>query len=165
MKKRLKFIFENISLLTEDAIKTELINLLHEEYKQDMLPLFIRIQQLDKEQVENEKRLLYGGLEDAMHNMVNISRYLLEEKTSRQAKDSVKFMFESNNIAYLIRVMMAYFPNATSKGASNSGKWVFDKFIKLVLDNRHKYQKGGNDRTWLQNMKYDKYIDLILEKY
>lgn len=165
MKKDLLRLANNISFLTDDAIKTELISIIHKEYKDDMLPLFLRIQQLDKEEQERKNRILYGGLEDAMHNMTNLGKYLLEEKTSRQAKDSAKFMFTGDNIAYLIRVAMAYFPNAVSDGASNNGKWFFDKFVEMVLANRHKYQKGGNDRTWLQNMNYDKYIDLILEKY
>ncbi len=130
-----------------------------------MLPLFLRIQQLEVDRVKEEKLVLYRGLEESMHNSVSLGKHLLEDKTSRQAKDYAKFLFESfeGNIAMLINTMKAYFPKGVSDGASNNGKWFYDKFVELLKANKDKYLPNGDSYNWVQMFKHEEYINLILK--
>lgn len=153
-------------LMTEEQVARELVNIIYEYYQENLLTLILQIQQMDIDRIKREKMILYRGLEDGMHGMSILSEYLLEENTSRQAKDSAKFYFEPDdgNIAMLINIAKAYFPNGTSEGASKSGKWFFDKFVSLLKNNKEKYLEGGDSYDWAKSLNHCDYIDLVLKK-
>jgi hypothetical protein len=62
----------------------------------------------------------------------------------------------------LINTMKAYFPNGKSDGASNNGKWFYDKFAKLLIKNKNKYLPGGDSYNWVEMFEHEEYINLIL---
>ena len=169
--KSLKSTLENLILQlelgqSESEVYHQLINLIHSKYKDKMLPLFLRIQQLEVDRIKEEKLVLYKGVEESMHNTSSLAKHLLEDKTSKQAKDFAKYLFENfeGNIAMLINTMKSYFPNGTSEGTSNNGKWFYDKFVELLTKNKTKYLPGGSSYDWVQMFNHEEYINLILKE-
>lgn len=150
--------------LTDNDVRHNIIQILHDHYDGNLLSSFLEIEQLNKEKLQKEKDLLYFGLEDAMHNLSSVSRHLLEDSTSRQAKNYAKVLFTEDNLAYIIRIAKAYFPKGTCEGASINGKWFFNTFKDLLIKHKDKYLKGGDSYNWVCNFEHIDYINLVLSK-
>lgn len=162
MRKELEKILNN-PFLTDNGVESEVLKLIYSKNKENTLNLFLKIQELDKKRIEEENMILYRGLEDGMHSLTSVCKHLLEEKTSRKAKDYAKILFKEVNIAYLINICKAYFPEGNSKGASNNGKWFFEKFKEMVINNKEKYLEGGDSYKWVQMQGHESYINKILK--
>jgi len=67
--------------LSDSQIESELLNIIYERKKENMMTVFLQIQDLDKKRVQQENNLLYRGLEDGMHSLAGLSRELLDGKT------------------------------------------------------------------------------------
>lgn len=161
IKQKLQKIID-FPLYTDNDIVGELVNIVYDNYKENMLDLFLIISEKDKNRIKEEKNILYHGLQESMHNLSGIANDLLNQKTSRQAKDQTKYLFESDNIASLIQTCKAYFPDGTAKGASNSGKWFFETFKENVIKNKEHYLEGGKYYSWTQGSGNEDYIKLVL---
>lgn len=150
--------------LPEDKVIDSLIELVHDIYKDRMLVLFLKINELDKKDIKAQNLLFYRGLEDGMHGMTFLGSHLLEDKTSKQAKSFAKDQFEGNNLAHIIYICRAYFPKGTSEGASNNGKWFFDKFLSILKENKDRYLEGGDSYDWTIMFNHKDYIDLVIKE-
>lgn len=151
---------------TDEEVLTEIIKELYGHSKGDLLPAFIAIDKLAKEEAKAERQLMYRGVEDMIGNFSMVSMHLLEGKTSRQAKDRVKYLTlnEEGNIAHMIAAMKAYFPDGKVNGASNAGTWYFNKFKDLLLKNKSKYLKGGSSYNWAIDYEHFEYIKLFIDE-
>jgi len=149
--------------LSDSQIESELLNIIYERKKENMMTVFLQIQDLDKKRVQQENNLLYRGLEDGMHSLAGLSRELLDGKTKAKALSYYKMVFEDGNIAHLIGVCKAYFPSGKSDGASNNGVWFFKKFTELLVKNKEEYMKGGSSFRWTEMYKHAEYISLVLK--
>ena len=148
---------------TDNNIRNDIIQILHDHYDGNLLNSFLVIEQLNKVKLQKEKDLLYRGLEDGMHNLTSVCKSLLEDKTSKQAKEFAKTFFVENNLAYIINIAKGYFPKGHSKGASTNGKWFFDAFKALLIKHKDKYLKGGSSYDWACRFEHINYINLVLE--
>lgn len=150
----------------DKKVFNDIINLLYYHSNGDLLPAFMLIDKLKKQDHKNEINEMYQGLEDGMHSMAMLSKHLIEDKTSRKAKEFANFYFDETdgNIAYLINIAKSYFKNGTSDGCSNNGIWWFDNFVKILKKHKDKYLKGGASYDWACNYKHIDYIKLVLEK-
>ncbi len=149
----------------EKYVNQDMLQYLYDINKENTLTLFLNIQELERKEQKQELQTMYMGLESSMHNFSNLSRRLLEDKTSRQAKASAEEYIESGNLAYLIYICKAYFADGEYNGASNSGKWVLDSFINILRNNKAKYIEGGDSYDWAKNHGHEDYINLIIQKY
>ena len=140
-----------------------LLELIYERNKENTMNLFLRISELDKKRLREEKMVLYHGLENGMHSFVHLSRLLMEEKTSRQAKDMLKHVFEGSDLTYILPICKAYFPDAKLHNASNNGRWFLNKFRDLVQRNKADFEEGGKSYDWAKINKHLDYIKLVLE--
>ena len=106
--------------------------------------------------------ILYGGLEDAMHLASNYSASA-EHPKEMKSLDKLVFDPDDGNIAFIIRIAMAYFPSGTADGASFAGEDFFNKFVALILKHQSKYLTGDS-KEWAQRYDYYDYIKLVVEK-
>lgn len=163
--KELIYKFESIyvggKLNVEDVIE-----LLYKHTDGDLLPHFMIIDKLRKEEQKKEDFIKYQAIQDGMHQVSTLSRYLLEEKTARQARDIAKYYFkrEDGNVSSLINIAKAYFKDGTSKGCSLNGVWWFNQFVTLLNKNKCKYLEGGISHEWAKDFGHLEYIKLVLEK-
>lgn len=163
IKEKLQQLLELTPFITEEILIEEMLNIVYSYHKKNTLKLFLQIQELEKKRIQEENNLLYRGLQDAMHLGAHGARELLENKTSKQAKDYFKCVFKSKNIAYVINICKAYFPNGTSEGASNNGKWFFEQFVTILKENKDRYLEGGKSYEWAKIFDHLNYINLVLE--
>lgn len=154
----------DVVMFDKSIALTELMNIIYDEYKGKTLKLFLEIQDLDNKKKEDKLTEYYLGTEESMNMSCHIARSLLEEKTSRQAKDIAKYLFNGDNIASLITICKVYFSTGDCTGASNNGRWFFNKFKDMLISNKEKYSLGGDSRNWADNFNHSKYIDLVLSK-
>lgn len=148
---------------SEEVVYQKLVEIIHTRYKKDMLTLFLQIQELDKLDMQKKLQTMYLGLQDGMHNSAILAKLLLESKTSRAAKEAAAYYFKSDNIASLINIMKAYFPNGKADGCSNAGRWFYDSFVEQLMLHKHKYLEGGSSYNWVTMYGHEDYINLILK--
>ena len=144
----------------------EMVNVLFNHTDGNLLTFFMIIDKLSKDKRQKELNEMYQGLQDGMHSQAMLSRHLLEDKTSKQAKDFAKFYFnyKDGDIASLINIAKAYFKDGTANGASNSGHWWFEQFVKILKSNKDKYLEKGSSYKWACNYNHIDYIKLVLSK-
>lgn len=166
LKDKLKELVELFEIIGEKQVLNKLTNIIYDEYGENTLNLFLTIQQLDIQQVKIKQQELYRGMEFAMHSSSAMGRHLLEDKTSRQAKEYAKYVFtpKDANIASIIYTCKAYFIDGKSNGASNNGKWYFDKLIEILKTNKKDYLKGGKSYDWAINNDVADYIELVIKE-
>lgn len=141
-----------------------LVEYLYDESQGKLLEYFTMIDDIRKAKLQEEKNILYNGLQDAMHSMSHMSG-LIDENKTRDLKALNKLLFDptDGNIAFLINIAKAYFPDGTYGHASQSGVEFFNKFRKLLRANKDRYLTGDSMDWAKRNGHYD-YIKLVLDK-
>ncbi len=149
----------------DDDIISQMIDLVYEYHKEKTIIIFLQIQELERQSKEKELAIMYHGLEDSLHNFASLTRAILDEKTSKQAKSKANEFINSDNLAYLIGMCMAYFPKGIHQGASNNGRWILNSFVEILRKNKEKYVEGGESYEWTEMMGYVDYINLIIKEH
>jgi hypothetical protein len=141
-----------------------LIEFLYDESEGRLLEYFTMIDDIRKEKLHEEKLILYNGLQDVMHSMFHMSD-TIDEGNMKKLKLINKLFFNptDGNIAFLINIAKAYFPDGTYGHAANSGINFFNKFRKLLREHKDQYLDGESTDWAKQHGHYD-YIKLVLEK-
>lgn len=167
----------NISKLKEKIEEVELLNnlgtsdeeqtmvlakFLYEESGGNLLQLILIIDAIKKDEYKKRELLLYRGLESAMHSFSRYSQNLEENKELNTLFD-LYFGKEDGNIAFLIDIAKAYFPDGTYGGCSESGVYFFNKFKELLGKNKDKYL-SGDCAEWAKSFGHYDYIKMVLEK-
>lgn len=132
--------------------------------KKSMRAMAAVAQQYQSE-IESQNQKKHQALEDAMHAFSMVSQALEENRTSHKAKNMVKYWLSSEQSPLLINVMKVYFPDATPKGASNAGQWLFNQFKQRLLeDDKYKdYLPGGKDYEWARKRNINTYIEKLCQ--
>jgi len=165
MKEKLTEWINLLTFLPEEDVMGFIIDYVYSNKKENTLDLFLKIQELDRLRVKEENNLLYRGLEESMSNFGIIARHLVEDKTSRQAKDTTNHLCLGDNLASLIRSCMAFFPDGERGGTARSTGWILLKLVDILKNHKEKYIEGGINYSWSCMMGYDNYIALIIEKH
>jgi hypothetical protein len=141
-----------------------LVEFLYDESQGKLIEYFAMIDDIRKEKLKEEKNVLYQGLQDAMHSMSHMSD-TIEEGDIKTLKTLNKLFFDptDGNIAFLINIAKAYFPDGTYEHAATSGVNFFNKFRALLRKHKDKYLTGDSKDWAIQQGHYD-YIKLVLEK-
>lgn len=144
----------------ESYVYNKLFKILYNNHKGNTLSIFLQFKELDDERLKKERYILKRGMQDAIHHMSNLIQNVENPKKS---KGYIKEWFNSDNIAYMIGTMQAYFPKGIAEGQSQSSRYVFDLFVKQLLTHKDKYLEGGSSFMWANDMEFTDYINLILE--
>jgi hypothetical protein len=163
LRKKILSLINSPFPISDSEIESKLISIIYERKKDDMMTLFLQVQDLDKKRIQRENQKLYRGLEDGMHSLAGISRELVDGKTRAKALSYYNMIFEGDNLAHLISICKAYFPSGKSNGASNSGVWFFNKFTDILVNNLDEYTEGGKSFQWTETHNHAEYISLVLE--
>jgi hypothetical protein len=147
----------------DNMVRNEIIQIMHDHYEGDLLQSFLYIDQLNKKRLKKERQILYGGLEDGMHELSSISKKIMEGDI-KKAKQEINLYFTSDNIAFLIRIAIAYFPKGEYQSCSLIGRWFFDSFKSMLQEHKGRYLEGGDSFEWAKHHGYFDYIKLILSK-
>ena len=141
-----------------------LVEYLYDESDGKLLEYFTMIDDIRKEKLYEEKMILYHGLEDAMCSMSHFSD-LIEEGEMTKLKGINKQLFNptNGNIAFLINIAKAYFPDGTYGHAATSAVNFFNKFRKLLRTHKDKYL-NGESTDWAKRLGHYDYIKLVLDK-
>ena len=147
---------------SDSELIQQLVEYLYNETGGDLIQFFVLIDKLNKDKMKKENMILYRGLEDAMHHFSFFSE---QSKKGNKIKPFVNFYFNNpeGNVAFIINIMKAYFPDGEVGGAANSGKYFFDKFKELLLKNKDKYLNGENTE-WAKSQNHYDYIKMFIEK-
>ena len=147
----------NIELLKELVLQIEVMNhigasdrdqiskiveFLYDVSGGDIWSYFEIVDKIRRAESEKEKEILRGGLEDAMHSMAHYSSGLSEKQPLRYIRNLDNLYFNGDNIAFVIRIAMAYFPNGTYDNCSNMGMFFFNRFRAMLRENKDKYLNG-----------------------
>jgi hypothetical protein len=166
---KLKTIVSQIELLkhcgaSDSPMIKLLIEYLYDESNGKLTEYFMTIDDIRKERAQEEKMILYHGLEDAMHSMSHMSE-LIDEDNMKDLKGINKLYFypTNGNIAFLINIAKAYFPDGTYGHASTSGVNFFNKFRNLLRKHKEQYLNGESE-DWAITHKHSDYIKLVLDK-
>ena len=166
---KLKDVVLNIEFLKEcgssdSTMLKLLVEYLYDESNGKLLEYFTMIDDIRKERLQEEKLILQMGLQDAMHSMSHMSS-LIDENRTKDLKGLNKLLFDptDGNIAFLINIAKAYFPDGTYGHAAQSGVEFFNKFRKLLRTHKDKYLTGDS-KDWAKMHKHYDYIKLVLEK-
>lgn len=154
--------FSNFCNVSESEVLNKILKLLYDYNNGNLIPMILFIDKLQKEEQENKNRILYGGLEDAMHNFSSLSNKL-ENNKIKDAKESFNFYLNGDNIAMVIRIAMGYFPKGNLNGASENDKWFFNKFKNMLMLNKEKYL-NGDSTDWAKQHGYYEYIKLVIDQ-
>jgi hypothetical protein len=129
-----------------------------------LLEYFTMIDDIRKEKLREEKMILYHGLEDAMHSMSHYADSV-DEGEMKELKSINKLYFDptDGNIAFLINIAKAYFPNGTYDNAAISGVNFFNRFRKLLRAHKDEYLNGKSSQ-WAKTQGHYDYIKLVLDK-
>lgn len=165
-KEKLIQIINNPFLKNDGDYEEVLIKLLYDVNKENTMNLFLRIQELDRKRIAVELLEWKIAAESTMNNFVGVSKKLLENKTSKQAKKYLDFIFDDDEvIVHLIHFCKIYFKDGTSKGSSNNGQWYFDKFKDSLLRTKEKWLPDGVNHNWVLKHEHEEYIKLILANH
>lgn len=147
----------------DEILNITLINEIYEYNKENTLKLFLKIQEFEHNRLKKENNKYYKATVESLNIHAHLSMLLLEEKTSRQAKNYVNYILNSDNIASIIDVCKVIFPKGNAIGHNKVQIWFFDKFVNMIKNNLCQYQKGGKSRKWADNFDHTEYIDKIIE--
>jgi hypothetical protein len=148
-----------------DATLTKtLVEFLYNETNGQLQSYFMMIDDIRKEQLREERNLIMHGLEDAMHAMSHLSGKI-DEKDMKALINVNKIYFDSadGNIAFIINIAKAYFPDGTYGHAAQSGVEFFNKFRALLRKHKDQYLTGSS-MDWAKRLGHYDYIKLVLEK-
>ena len=149
---------------SDSTMLKTLVEYLYDESEGRLLEYFAMIDDIRKEKLHEEKMILYRGLEDALHSMSHYSETIdKEDMTALKAVNKIYFNPKDGNIAFLINIAKAYFPDGTYGHASASGVDFFNKFRALLRKNKDKYL-NGDSKDWAIDLKHYDYIKLVLDK-
>jgi len=152
--------------MSDVDLSDTLLRMLYSHSGGDILNYFMILQEEDRKAKNEELNMMYQGLQESMHNFVDLGKQLLENKTSKQAKSSAKLLLENEdgNIAHMINTMKSYFPNGTVGCASGYGKWFYNKFVIQLMKHKEKYLPNGESYDWVKLFEHEEYINLILKE-
>lgn len=164
LKQDLQTIIDSLSIgiLSENDGYDLLTELLYSKHKDNMLPLFLQIQQMSIDEHKREKQLLYSGLEESMSNVASLIDKSTN-KTARKFNDEIKWITETE--ARMIRSAIAYFPKGIPAGSSASGQLYLKTVVNLILKNKAKYTEKGWEKDWAKHNGYLDWIENILKIY
>jgi hypothetical protein len=151
--------------ISDGAVVKGILEILYDQSGGKLMEYFMMIDEIHKANTKKEHNLLYAAAQDGMHSSANLAQLLLEEKTSRQAKDFAKHMFESGDgLGYMINIAKSYFGKGNSDGASRIGKWWFNKFSKIIKENKGEFENTESHwYKWAERNNHLEYINLILK--
>lgn len=151
----------------DEYVISDIIKILYQHTQGNLMQYFLNIDQYTKDAMKLQIRSLKTGIQDSTHIASSLSRHLLEDKTSRTAKQTAAYLFESDDgqIAQLINTAKVLFPDGTSEHCSDNERWWFSKFVKTVIDHKHRYLHGGSSHEWAKTYHHLDYITLIITKY
>lgn len=166
---KLKGVVTNIAFLrdcgTPDSVLTKLlVEFLYDETNGKLQEYFMLIDDIRKEKLREERNIIMHGLEDAMHAMSHLS-VKIDEKAWKALTNINKIYFDptDGNIAFLINIAKAYFPDGTYGHSAQSGVEFFNKFRALLRKHKDKYLTGDS-MEWAKRCGHYDYIKLVLEK-
>jgi hypothetical protein len=166
---KLKEVVEQIQFLkhcgASDHMMTKaLVEFLYDETNGQLQSYFMMIDDIRKAKAQEERQVLYNGLQDAMHSMSHMSS-LIDENKTKDLKGLNKLLFDptDGNIAFLINIAKAYFPDGTYGHAAQSGVEFFNKFRALLRKHKDQYLTGDS-MDWAKRCGHYDYIKLVLEK-
>lgn len=151
--------------MTESVVEYELINILYQHKKEDLVPLILNLQRREIDQLKKKINKGYYAVEDSLHISAELGQLILENKKSKAKKTALMIFEENKCFPYLIRTASYYFWAGCFEGASILGKWWFNKFLNILVKNRVTYEKGGDDRGWLIEYGHADYVDKVLSIY
>jgi len=154
---------DQFGVLSDSEVNREVIKLIYKHTEGNLLPLILEVDNLNKEKSKEKELLLYQATEQGMHDFSCISKHVLEDINIRQARKYTKVFLEEDNLAYIIYIVKAYFPNGNAEGASNNGRWFFNKFKDMLVKHKDKYLEGGSSYDWACNYNHIDYIKLVLK--
>ncbi len=163
LKEKLKEIIENIdNSVPEDRCEQELIKYLYDKRGGKFRDLLLKIDELEKIKSDAERYTLKNGLFNAVNSFVSMSK----KEKHKEIKEHIQYHFDNpdGNIAPLCSIAIALFPNGEKDTQNEPQKWFWEKFVKLLMDNRGQYQKGGSSFNWVERMEYENYINKIIEE-
>lgn len=141
-----------------------LVEYLYDESNGKLLDYFAMVDDIRKEELHKEKIILYHGLEDAMHSMSHLSNKIEEnDMKALKAVNNIYFHPTDGNIAFLINIAKAYFPDGTYGHAAASGVDFFNKFRVLLRKHKDQYLTGES-KEWAVRLGHYDYIKMVLEK-
>jgi hypothetical protein len=149
---------------SDSALIRTLVEYLYDESNGKLLEYFTMVDDIRKEQLHKEKMVLYHGLEDAMHSMSHFSSKIDEgDMVALKAVNQIYFDPTDGNIAFLINIAKAYFPDGTYGHAAQSGVEFFNKFRDLLRKHKDQYLTGDS-MEWAKRFGHYEYIKLVLDK-
>jgi len=149
---------------SDSALIRTLVEYLYDESNGKLLEYFTMVDDIRKEQLHKEKMVLYHGLEDAMHSMSHFSSKIDEgDMVALKAVNQIYFDPTDGNIAFLINIAKAYFPDGTYGHAAQSGVEFFNKFRDLLRKHKDQYLTGDS-MEWAKRFGHYQYIKLVLDK-
>jgi hypothetical protein len=158
---------EYLSKVTDTSDSTllkMLVEYLYDETKGEVFSYFLLIDGIQKEKLKEERNVIMHGLEDAMHAMSHFSGKIDEKDwKSLTAVNQIYFDPTDGNIAFLINIAKAYFPDGTYGHSAQSGVEFFNKFRKLLRSHKDRYLTGDS-KDWAIRCGHYDYIKLVLEK-
>jgi hypothetical protein len=142
----------------------KLAEYLYDESDGNLLYYLTIIDDIRKKRIQEEKNVLYNGLQDAMHFMSHMSG-LIDENRTKDLKGLNKLLFDptDGNISFLINIVKAYFPDGTYGHAAQNGVEFFNKFRALLRKHKDQYLTGDS-MDWAKRYGHYDYIKLVLEK-
>lgn len=144
-------------------VKT-LVEFLYDESNGKLLEYFTMIDDIRKEKAKEERNIIMHGLEDAMHSMSHLSSKIdTKDMKALKAINKIYFDPDDGNIAFLINIAKAYFPDGTYGHAAQSGVEFFNKFRTLLRKHKDQYLTGES-MDWAKRCGHYDYIKLVLEK-
>ena len=144
----------------DDKFDRLLAHFMYEEHKGSLRNLFLDIDDIEKEKVKEKEMLLYHGLEDAIHGLAG---YSSKVNNAKELRSYDKFFSGDGSIPFMINIMKSYFPKGVSNGASENGKYLFNKFKDNLLKNKDQYLDGKSTQ-WAHDYGHYEYIKLVIEK-
>lgn len=159
-----QIVFLNHTGAPDSVMLKLLVEFLYDESEGRLLEYFTMIDDIRKAKLQEEKNILYQGLQDAMHSMSHMSS-LVDENKTKELKALNKLFFDptDGNIAFLINITKAYFPDGTYGHAAQSGVDFFNKFRALLRKNKDQYLTGDS-MNWAKRLGHYNYIKLVLDK-
>ena len=146
----------------EDELRL-LIRFLYDKSNGSLLKYFLFIDEIEKARKEKENNEKYWAVWDGIHTIAHFSRALSEEKQPMKKLKIYDDMVFGKNIAYVINMVKAAFPKGVSDGASENGKYFFNRFVSNLKEHKEDYLTGES-ADWAKNFGHYDYIKLILEK-
>lgn len=133
------------------------IELLYKKTNGNLLPIFLTIDNIYKNESKDKELILRNGLHQCI-----IDLSLIIEKSGKSLKELIKELFENeeNSFSHLLPIAMAYFTNGINKGEGS--KKLHDIFIDLLKKHGKNFINNKN-LWWTKEFGYHEYIKSCLK--